>query len=243
MKHNISKDNRSISETIATILLIAAIILSAITAYGIGTSIIQERASSSQIDGVEKGFILLDQNIESHENSAVPERLIRLGISKGELSIKDTTTITITVGSSDYTYNSHRISYKNGQKEITYDSGYIIRSSNNGQVVTNTIDIQSKREILHVSIPVLSGDGSLKPSRSAAIRTTLTNSETRLLSSTGKDVSITITSPHADTLSDSLSEKDGFSCSTPSSDTVSCDINNIKNVQIQATYIDVRLDY
>lgn len=194
-------DERGVSEVLGFVLTFSLITMTIAVVFTAGFSGLQDAQRAEQVNNVERAFDVLDTNVADIHQDGAPSRSTEMRLAGGQLGFGDPTTVTIGVDNNT-TIETRPLVYSNGDTDIAYELGGIIRTDNGGSVMLNEPGyvLNDGRS----SIPLLV---TTKPSDQTAIsghRTVLVRSSyqfTELLhprTSENETVTITIDSPRAD---------------------------------------------
>jgi len=135
-------ENRGQSETVGFVLVFALIVSSTGVVYVTGFESLDSARTAEETNNMERAFDVLDENLRDLSRRGAPSRATEIRLGNGDLSVGDSTTITI---NATYVANGTRagnvsvgvrpIVYRLDRTEVVYTSGAIIRREGNAPVV------------------------------------------------------------------------------------------------------------
>lgn len=128
--------DRAISDVVGYVLVFSLIVttVGVVTTAGFGT--LDDRQSAERINNVERAFDVFATNVEDVYRDGAPSRATEMRLAEGTIRHGDA--VTITVEASDernVTVSPRPFVYADGETEIVYVAGAVIRSESESAVV------------------------------------------------------------------------------------------------------------
>lgn len=195
-------DDRAVSEVLGFVLTFSLITVTIAIVFTAGFGGLQDAQHAEQVNNVERAFDVLATNVDEVHREGAPSRSTEMRLAGGQLAFGDPTTITIVVDDNTTTVETRPLVYSNGNTDIVYELGGIIRTDNGASVMLDEPGYILNDE--RSSIPFLI---TTKPSDQTATggqRTVLVRNSYQYAESLhphtteNETVAITINSPRAD---------------------------------------------
>lgn len=195
-------DDRGVSEVIGFVLVFSLITMTIAIVFTAGLGGLQDAQRTEQVNNVERAFDVLDTNAKEIQRQGAPSRATEMRLSGGRLGFGEPTAVTIDAndGTEPTTVETRPLTYTNGDTEIAYELGAIIRTDDGGSVMLTDPGYVLNDD--RSALPLLV---TTKPSDQTAIsghRTVLVRGSKQhaqiLQSRTTTDLTITVESPRAD---------------------------------------------
>lgn len=207
--------DRAVSDVVGYVLIFSLIVatVGVVTTVGFGT--LDDRQTAEQINNAERAFDVFANNMENVYRDGSPSRATEIRLSGGTIQYGDPVTITIQNASDtsvNYTVRITPLVYTEGDTEIVYEGGAIIRDDGDGMVMRRTppFRIGADRTLLPfvrttraVGDTSVSRDGTI---RVESVRTNI-NTTTRQQLSDGGNLELVIESPRQEAWNRYLEEQ------------------------------------
>lgn len=130
-------DDRGVSEVIGFVLVFSLITMTIAIVFTVGLGGLQDAQRTEQVNNVERAFDVLDTNVEEIHRQEAPSRATEMRLSGGRLGFGAPTTVTVDVddGTEATTIETRPLVYANGDTEIVYELGGIVRTDGAGSVI------------------------------------------------------------------------------------------------------------
>lgn len=193
-------DDRGVSEVIGFVLVFSLITMTIAIVFTAGFGGLQDAQRIEQINNVERAFDVLDTNVQEVQRQGAPSRATEVRLSGGRLGFGEPTSVTIDVGGTVSTIETRPLVYGNGDTEIAYELGAIVRTSDGGSVMLTDPgyvlnDDRSSVPLLVTTKP--SDQTSISGHRTVLVRGSHQHTEI-LHARTTTDLTLTVESPRAD---------------------------------------------
>lgn len=237
-------DDRAVSEVVGFVLVFSLVTMTIAIVFAVGFGGLQDAQRTEQVNNVERAFDVLDTNVAEVGHQGAPSRATEMRLSGGRLGFGDPTMVTVDVddGTEATTIETRPLVYADGDTEIAYELGAIVRTDGGGSVL-----LTDPGHVLNddrSSIPLLV---TTKPSDQTAIsghRTVLVRGSHQhtdlLVPATTDAVTITVESPRADVWERYFERQEAGSVTRTSDTTVEFVLDD-GETSISVTWIRLRL--
>lgn len=130
-------DDRAVSEVVGFVLVFSLVTMTIAVVFTAGFGGLQDAQRTEQVNNVERAFDVLDTNVEEVGRQGAPSRATEMRLSGGQLGFGEPTTITVDVndGTEATVVETRPLVYVNGDTEIAYELGAIVRTDDGGSVM------------------------------------------------------------------------------------------------------------
>lgn len=242
-------DDRAVSEVVGFVLTFSLITMTITIVFTAGLGGLQDAQRTEQINNVERAFDVLDTNVQEVQRQEAPSRATEMRLSGGRLGFGEPTSITITIhidgNSESTTVETRPLVYTNGDTEIAYELGAIVRTEDGGSVMLTDPGyvLNDDRSVVPLLI-------TTKPSDQTAIsghRTVLVHGSHQhtdlLVPSTTDKVTVMVESPRVDAWEryfDRTAERRGVGSVSRTDDTVKYTVTEGEK-SVPVTWVRLRL--
>ncbi len=207
--------DRAVSDIVGYVLVFSLIVATVGVVTTVGFATLEDRQSAERINNVERAFDVFATNVEDVYREGAPSRATEMRLAGGEIQHGDAITVTIEADGKNVTASPRPFIYADGESEIIYVAGAVIRSEPDSAVMLREPPFQVRSavgtfplvETFRTSGPsTVSVDGTVRVTSTArGVNTTVPESFT------GSDVSITVESPRSDAWARYFESHDGVS--------------------------------
>jgi len=207
--------DRAVSDVVGYVLIFSLIVatVGVVTTVGFGT--LDDRQTAEQINNVERAFDVFANNMENVYRDGSPSRATEMRLSGGTLQYGES--VNITIQDADNSDVNHTVQvtpliYSEGDTEIVYEGGAIIRDDGDGMVMRRAppFRFDSDRTLLPfirttraVGDTSVSRDGTI---RVESVRTNINTTTRQQLSEAG-DLELVVDSPRQEAWNRYLEEQ------------------------------------
>lgn len=194
-------DDRGVSEVLGFVLTFSLITMTIAVVFTVGFGGLQDAQRAEQVNNVERAFDVLDANVADIHHGGAPSRSTEMRLAGDQLAFGDPTMVTIGV-ENNTTIETRPLVYSNGDTDIAYELGGIIRTDNGASVMLDEPgyvlnDGRSSVPLLITTKP--SDQTSISGHRTVLVRSSYERTEIlHPQASENETVTITIESPRAD---------------------------------------------
>jgi hypothetical protein len=194
-------DDRAVSEVVGFVLVFSLVTMTIAIVFTAGFGGLQDAQRAEQVNNVERAFDVLDTNVEEVGREGAPSRATEMRLSGGQLGFGEPTTVTVHVdGTETTTVETRPLVYANGDTEIAYELGAIVRTDDGGSVMLTDPghvlnDDRSAVPLLVTTKP--SDQTSIGGHRTVLVRGSHQRTDL-LVTATTDEVTVTVESPRAD---------------------------------------------
>lgn len=126
--------DRGVSDTVGFVLVFGLItVVIAVVLVG-GLAGLENAQQAEQANNVERAFDVLDANVADVHRDGAPSRSTEMRLAGGQLGFGDPTTVRV---NNETEFESRPLVYSNGDTEIVYELGGIIRTDSGRSVMLN----------------------------------------------------------------------------------------------------------
>jgi len=207
--------DRAVSDVVGYVLIFSLIVatVGVVTTVGFGT--LDDRQTAEQINNAERAFDVFANNMENVYRDGSPSRATEMRLSGGTLQYGES--VNITIQDADNSDVNHTVQvtpliYSEGDTEIVYEGGAIIRDDGDGMVMRRAppFRFDSDRTLLPfirttraVGDTSVSRDGTI---RVESVRTNINTTTRQQLSEAG-DLELVVDSPRQEAWNRYLEEQ------------------------------------
>jgi len=137
-RSTVGSDDRAVSDVVGYVLTFSLITISVGVITVGGFSTLEDRQDAERINNAERAFDVLAANVEDVYRGGAPSRATEMQLSGGTLRYGETTNITLRKAdnaSINRTAQVTSVVYSDGETEIVYEAGAIIRTERGGSVI------------------------------------------------------------------------------------------------------------
>lgn len=239
------KHNRGQSELVGYALIFSVVVLMIALVGTTGFVGLDSAQDFQRTTNAEQGFTAFANSIDDIVRRGAPSRTTEIRLADASLSLEQTTELTVMVDNGtteNTTVQVHSLVYDSGSgTTITYSSGALIRQDGERSVMVRQPDfvLENETVILPVIHTVAADDGSVGGTTGAEVEAQSGGSDV-VANGSVENVTIAVTSPHADAWYRYLETETGANCSAPVSETVRCDVEP-DQASIAVKRVDVQL--
>lgn len=243
-------DDRAVSEVVGFVLTFSLVTMTIAIVFTAGFGGLQDAQQAEQVNNVERAFDVLDTNVQEVGRHGAPSRATEMRLSGGRLGFGDPTTVVIKVTDQEgnvqtTTIETRPLVYANGDTEIAYELGAIVRTDGGGSVMLTDPGyiLNDNRSVVPLLI-------TTKPSDQTAIsghRTVLVHGSHQhtdlLVPSTTDKVTVMVESPRVDAWEryfDRTAERRGVGSVSRTDDTVKYTVTEGEK-SVPVTWVRLRL--
>lgn len=130
-------DDRAVSEVVGFVLVFSLVTMTIAIVFAVGFGGLQDAQRTEQVNNVERAFDVLDTNVAEVGHQGAPSRATEMRLSGGRLGFGDPTMVTVDVddGTEATTIETRPLVYADGDTEIAYELGAIVRTDGGGSVL------------------------------------------------------------------------------------------------------------
>ena len=222
-------DDRGVSDVVGYVLIFSLIVATVGVVTTVGFSTLEDRQDAERVNNVERAFDVFANNMEDVYRGGAPSRATEMRLAGGTLSHGEPVTITIEADDETVTVVSRPLVYSDGDSEIVYTAGAVLRSDDGGSIMLKEPPFRADRptalipliETFRTSGPsTVSVDGTIRVTSSA--RTVNTTVSDRFADA--DDYTITVDSPRTTAWTRYFESQNGFDNVNESGGTVEADI-------------------
>lgn len=209
--------DRAVSDIVGYVLVFSLIVatVGVVTTVGFGT--LNDRQSAERVNNVERAFDVFATNVEDIYREGAPSRATEMRLAEGTIRHGDAVTITVEAESGENVSVSPRpFVYADGDTEIVYVAGAVIRSEPDSAVVLREPPFRVGSEV--AAFPLIetfrtSGPTTISVGGTVRITSTARGVNTTVPDAFAEpgDVSITVESPRSDAWARYFESRDGMS--------------------------------
>lgn len=190
--------DRGVSDTVGFVLVFGLItVVIAVVLVG-GLAGLENAQQAEQNANVERAFDVLDANIADVHRDGAPSRSTEMRLAGGQLGFGDPTTVTV---NNETEFEPRPLVYSNGDTEIVYELGGIIRTNSGRSVMLDEPEytLNDRRS----SVPLLittkpSDQTTISGHQTVLVRTSYQRTESPHPKSENDTITISINSSRAD---------------------------------------------
>lgn len=236
--------DRGQSELLGYLMIFSVVVLTIALLGASGFVGLNDAQDFQRTTNAEYGFTALADNVDDVVRRGAPSRETEIGLADASLSLDQTTTITVRVDdgtSANATVEIHSIVYDSGSgTSIAYSSGALVRQDGAHSVMFRQPNFVLTNET--VILPIVdtspTGDGIVGGTTDVGVETRSAGTD-RLAADDVENVTIEVTSPHADAWHRYLDTDTAANCDDPAGETVTCDMQT-ERVYVTIDHVDVR---
>lgn len=237
-------DDRAVSEVVGFVLVFSLVTMTIAIVFTAGFGGLQDAQRTEQVNNVERAFDVLDTNVEEIGHQGAPSRATEMRLSGGRLGFGEPTTVTVEVndGTEATTIETRPLVYANGDTEIVYELGAIVRTDDGGSVMLTDPGhvLNDDRSAVPLLVTTKPSDGtSIGGHRTVLVRGSHQHTEL-LVPRTADEVTITVESPRADAW-ERYFEQQGTGSVTGTGDTTAEFVLDDGETSVSVTWIRLRL--
>lgn len=198
-------DDRAVSETLGFVLTFSLITVTIAIVFTVGFGGLQDAQHAEQVNNVERAFDVLATNVDEIHREGAPSRSTEMRLSGGTLAHGDPVTVTVEVGENNESldtnasFDTHPLVYRNGDTEIVYELGGIIRTDgDNGVLLSEPPFVVGDRSAVPILVTTTPGDRDTVGEHRTVLVSSTHQRTTLVQQPTNQTVRITIESPRAD---------------------------------------------
>jgi hypothetical protein len=236
--------DRGQSELFGYLLIFSVVVLTISLVGTTGFMGLNNAQDFQRTTNAEYGFTALANNVDDVVRRGAPSRETAFALADASLSLERTTTITVTVDNGtpeNRTVELYSIVYDSGSgTTISYSSGALVRQDGPNSVMFRQPNfvLTNDTVILPIIATTPTGDESVGGTTDVAVETRSAGTDV-LSEESDANVTIEVTSPHAEAWQRYLETETAANCSDVATDTVTCDIQT-QRVYVAIQHIDVR---
>lgn len=235
--------DRAQSQTLGFAAVFALVLLLVLTVGGAIYPAVQDERARQNVEGTERGFDLLADNVDDVVDDDATSRTTTLRLAGGSLSFGDPVTVSVTVDGEETTSVSSRpLVYRSGEgTRLVYVGGAVLREEDHGTVMVSgprQFAAGGRTVLPLVRLHRASGPEGIDSSATVTVRTTRNGSRLALAEPAADNVTVAVTSPRAAAWNRTL-DAEGFDCSL-SGDTTTCE-RTTGRAYVTVVDVDVRL--
>lgn len=237
-------DDRGQSELLGYALIFSVVVLMIAIVGTTGFVGLNDAQDFQRTTNAEQGFTALANNIDDVVRRGAPSRTTEIRLADASLSLEQTTEITVVVDNGtteNRTVQIYSLVYDSGSgTTITYSSGALIRQDGDSSVMFRQPNFVLGNEtvVLPIVRTVSGDDGTVGGTTGAEIETRSAGSGV-LVDDSVENVTVEVTSPHADAWYRYLETDTAASCDAPVDQTVRCDVEPDR-ASVTVERVDVR---
>jgi hypothetical protein len=249
-------DRRGVSEAVSFVLVFSLVISTVGIVYTVGYADLKGARDAEQVNNVQRAFDLLAENLDELVARSAPSRGTEIRLQGGTLSSGPPVYVNV---SGDYDTGIDNQSEDFSTTDvatspivyeapsgttITYAHGAIIRSEDTGGdvFVRDPSFVLDEERFLVPLVGLRSADNDVGGRTTVLVRTQNSLSDVIVdRPQTYDEVTVNVTSPRAPAWESYLTER-GLSCTTPTSDHVSCTATDVQRVYVLSVTVDVNFE-
>jgi hypothetical protein len=180
-------DDRGVSDVVSYVLVFSLITASVGVVTVVGFEAIDDRQAAERVNNVERAFDVFAANMENVYRDGAPRRATEMRLAGGSLGLGEPVVITIEAANGDnVTVSSNPLVYRDGDTEIVYIAGAVLRSEGDSSVMLR--DPPFRTDTTTASFPIVdtyvssgtttvSSDGTIRVASAArGVNTTVPSS-------------------------------------------------------------------
>lgn len=236
--------DRGQSELLGYLMIFSVVVLTISLVGTTGFVGLNNAQDFQRTTNAEHGFTALASNVDDVVRRGAPSRETEIGLADASLSLDQRTTITVTIDNGTHentTVETHSIVYDSGSgTTITYSSGALFRQDGENSVMFRQPNfvLTNETAILPIVDTSPTGDGTVGGTTGVAVETRSAGTDV-LVDDDVENVTIEVTSPHAEAWYRYLDTDTAANCADPAGETVTCDLQT-ERVYVTVEHVDVQ---
>ncbi len=212
-------NDRAVSDVVGYVLVFSLIIATVGVVTTVGFSTLDDRQSAERIGNIERAFDVFATNVEEIYREGAPSRATEMRLAGGEIYHGDSISITIAVQDEEgtnVTVTPRPFVYADGETEIVYVAGSVIRSEPSSAVMLREPPFYMGAETaMFPLVDTFRTTGPETVSTSGTVRITSTarpmnTTVPSAFSEPGQTYTISVESPRSDAWARYFEEQDGI---------------------------------
>lgn len=138
-------DDRGVSDVVGYVLIFSLIVATVGVVTVTGFSTLEDRQDAERVNNVERTFDVFANNMEDVYRGGAPSRATEMRLAGGELRYGEPTEITVRRSDDPNINRTARVTplvYADGDTEIVYEAGAVVRSDGDGGVMLRRPPLQ-----------------------------------------------------------------------------------------------------
>jgi len=239
--------DRAVSDVVGYVLIFSLIVttVGVVTATGYGT--LEDRQTAERINNVERAFDVLADNVEDVYREGAPSRATEMRLAGGELRHGEPVTVRIEDRSDpsvNVTTVSRPLVYADGDTEIVYAAGAVLRSDGGASIMLRDPPFYSGSEAVFPLVGTYRTGGQRSVDGDGTVRITSTgtviNTTVPEPFAAASAYNVTVESPRSDAWAQYFESDPGFGAVERGNGTVEAEIEG-DQVRVVRSLIRVRL--
>ncbi|ADJ15563.1 DUF7289 family protein [Halalkalicoccus jeotgali] len=195
-------DDRAVSEVLGFVLTFSLITMTIALVFTAGFGGLQDAQHTERVTNVERAFEVLGTNVEEVHLDGAPSRSTEMRLSGGTLAHGEPVRVTVEWGENSEnssTFETYPLVYRNGDTEIAYELGGIVRTDgDHGVMLGGPPLIVGERSTLPLLVTTTPGDrASIAGQRTVLVTSSHQRTQLHVVRSE-EPVTVVIESPRAD---------------------------------------------
>lgn len=244
--------DRAVSEILGYSFVFTLVLVSVAFISASGIPSFQNAEQYERQTNAQKAFNVMHNNLEDIYYNGAPSRGTEMDLGETQLGVGDNATINVTVdGVSDSFIIQTRplVQTFDDDSELVYEGGAVFYSTRDGGVVREEPPMTLREDRVHIIAPNISHRTDRQVgSGTVLVRARLRNQELRYANTTDDtptDLTINITSERRDLWQEYLTSKGTFDdgdCTTKGDDVVECSVDNLDQVYLVESEVELFFD-